>query len=983
MENSELFRVLFEKCKNSKATLMTLPGKQITHYKAEDFISLANNAARLGANTNNYFSVWPRRENVPDGLRGQSDDTAYMTCLFADCDIAGPAHTEQGLPATKDEVQEYLQSRDKPPTVIIDSGYGLYPLWIFKDPFPLAEPSARDKAFGILRGFGNRFIQTFREKSWALDNVFDPARMLRAPGSNNFKLTDPAPCRILWESGIFYAVEDFENYYELAPVAETTALSFDERAIGSAERIMDGCLFTQKMRDDPDGVTEPEWKAVCSNAALTPDGAEKFHDWSSLYSGYSFKETDYKISRAVEAKKPCTCAYIHEKLGFPCPEEGCGVKAPVVLALYSKEEQLQILLSKEELTIPELFDPYSLNLFSYAKAKCISEYVQVKQRLKKLGVSVRDFERAVKSHAYTPAPDAAQDFAGEPSVIQLDGIDLNGAMEPCKYSLSMEDGVESSYYDESGVVSVCLCPEPLVITRRLENIDTGQEKIELAFYRNERWKYLVAPRSGIFSKNSIIKYADSGLPVTSDNAEGVVRYLSAYERQNTEVIPFTRSINRIGWFGKEFYPCVFKGDVIYEDEGSDGEGIVKSICENGDYKLWLKTAAALRQSLFARGQLAASFASPLLELLKMRVIIIHIWHSTRSGKTAGLKFALSVWGDPLKLMGNFNSTNVGLERRAGTLKHLPLGLDELQVLNEKRLSASMIAYSLGNGYGKTRGSKNGGLQDVPTWRNSIISTGEQPLSNESSMDGVDSRVLSLYGPPIEDPEFGRSVHQISEENYGFAGKQYIEYLIGQVLPQTNKLQSDFAKLRDGIKAHFDMLCLGDPGAHLDNIAVLALADAYSAQSIFELSEEQAISEAQQFGIALLTNAKSLEKEDVIERAWSFVQDWIAENRKRFSQDSIPCYGTVDPTHVYIIGTVLRQALEESGFSYSKCIKGFQERGYIATNTDSEGKNRSQTQKRISGVNLRVICANLSLANSMPPEDEFLGEPIQPLVGRPA
>ena len=983
MENSEFFQALFSKCKNSKASLTTLPSKQITHYKSEDFNDLANDAARLGVETNVYFSLWPRNESVPDGLRGQSDDTAYMTCLFADCDIAGPAHTEQKLPTSKDEVLEYLQNMDKPPTVIIDSGHGLYPLWILKDPFPLVEDSDREKAFGILRGFGTRFIRAFQEKGWALDSVFDAARMLRAPGSNNFKLADPAPCRILWDGGIFYTVEDFENYYEPEPVVETTVLAFDDRAIGSAERIMDGCLLTQKMRDDPDAVTEPEWKAVCSNVVLTPDGAEKFHDWSSYYSGYSSEETDYKISRAIDAKKPCTCAYIHERLGFPCPEGGCGVKAPVVLALYSKEEQLQILLKKEELTIPELFDPYSLSLFSYAKSKCISEYVQVKQRLKKLGVSIRDFERAVKANAYTPPPSAAQDFSGIPSAIQLDGIDLNGAMEPSRYTISMEGGVESSSFDESGVVNVCLCPEPLVITRRLENIDTGQEKIELAFYRNDRWKYLVAPRSSIFSKNSIIKYADSGLPVTSDNAEGVVRYLSAYERQNTDVIPFTRSINRIGWFGKEFYPCVFTGDVIYEDEGSDGEGIAKSICENGDYKLWQKTAAKLRQSLFARSQLDASFASPLLELLKMRVLIAHIWHSTRSGKTAGLKFALSVWGDPLKLMGNFNSTNVGLERRAGTLKHLPLGLDELQVLNEKRLSASMIVYSLGNGYGKTRGSKNGGLQDVPTWRNSIISTGEQPLSNESSMDGVDSRVLTLYGPPIEDPEFGRSVHQISEDNYGFAGKRYIEYLIRQVMPQNNKLQTDFAKLRDGIKAHFDMLCLGDPGAHLDNVAVLALADAYSAQSIFGLIEEQAITEAQQFGIDLLTNAKSLEKEDVVERAWSFVQDWIAENRKRFSQDSIPCYGTVEPTHVYIIGTVLRQALEDNGFSYSKSVKGFQERGYIATNTDSEGKNRSQTQKRISGVNLRVVCANLSLANSMPPEDDFLSEPPQPLVGRPA
>ena len=180
-----------------------------------------------------------------------------------------------------------------------------------------------------------------------------------------------------------------------------------------------------------------------------------------------------------------------------------------------------------------------------------------------------------------------------------------------------------------------------------------------------------------------------------------------------------------------------------------------------------------------------------------------------------------------------------------------------------------------------------------------------------------------------------------------------------------------------------MLCLGDPGVHLDNIAVLSLADEYAGESIFGQSEEQAHKEALQFGISLLTNAKSLEKEDVVERAWSFVKDWVAANRKRFAQESVPCYGTIEPNHVFIISTNLRQALEEGGFSYTKCIKGFQERGYIATNYDSDGKKRSQTQKRIQGVNLRVICANLSLTNCMPPEEEFLGDPIQPLTGKTA
>ena len=105
---------------------------------------------------------------------------------------------------------------------------------------------------------------------------------------------------------------------------------------------------------------------------------------------------------------------------------------------------------------------------------------------------------------------------------------------------------------------------------------------------------------------------------------------------------------------------------MYEEESSDGEGIAGSICEQGDYKLWLQTAETLRQSIFARAILAASFASVLLELLQNRVILIYLWHFVPQWQDGVLKFALSVWGEPLKLMGNFNSTAVGLERRAGT-----------------------------------------------------------------------------------------------------------------------------------------------------------------------------------------------------------------------------------------------------------------------------------------------------------------------------
>ena len=45
------------------------------------------------------------------------------------------------------------------------------------------------------------------------------------------------------------------------------------------------------------------------------------------------------------------------------------------------------------------------------------------------------------------------------------------------------------------------------------------------------------------------------------------------------------------------------------------------------------------------------------------------------------------------------------------------------------------------------------------------------------------------------------------------------------------------------------------------------------------------------------------------------------------------------TGVYVIGNVLNKALDEAGYSHRKCIKGFQEKGYIDSFPDSEGKKQ--------------------------------------------
>lgn len=960
MNNMEFYEDL-TRCRDGTVIITAFDQENnISLFRSNDPAVLKSHVERLSQTHKAvYVNTNLMVTELPDGMRGADDDVLAINAIPCDCDIAGPAHVEKKLPENADRVLELLNPFPKP-TYLIDSGHGLYPMWFFSKPAMLNEGENRKYIKGILNGFGKAIISEFANHGYKLDNVFSESHMFRAPGSLNKKLDTPAKCHVLWNSGIYYSLEDFMTYYREPETIEHEPFEVDARYVGSADRIMERCSFVRKLVEDPEGVTEPEWKAMCDNIAPALDGPEKFHDWSSLYSGYSVEETDYKINRALASKKPCTCEYIHNKLGFPCPKEGCGVKAPIVHTLLSPEERIHNLLEKRNVTEEDVLEKFFLEQAAYAMEYLPAEYSKLKLRVRKTGISLRDFERAVRSEQEkreTP------EFEPEPAEICLNAIELHGAKEPPGYRISMEEGISVLHTQKGASVCLPLCDAPVVITRRLENIDSGQERIELAYYRNGRWKTVTESRSVVLNKNKLIMLADGGVPVSSGNAEDMVRYLTEYEAENKNRIPFVQSIGRIGWIGKqEFFPCCTAGEIVFED--MENKNTVDAISECGDFDLWMNTASELRKNPFARILMATSFASPLLELLKHRNVMLHVWFSSGSGKTASLKFAISVWGDPIRLLGTYNTTAVGLERRAGTLKHLPLGLDELQVLNDKRLSPSMIVYSLGNGYGKTRGSKNGGLQEVPTWRNCIISTGEQPLTSDSTMDGVGNRVLELYGAPIPDGQFGRNVHQISESNYGFAGKRFLDFIINTILPYEEKMQHDYETIRKKILAGFGK----DPGIHLDSIAVITLGDYYASQCLFGKSEDEALDEAVFLGTLVLQNTKSLEREDVVERAWQFVVDWVATNRTRFDSAISPCYGKIEVNKVYVLASVLRQAMEDGGYSYTKSIRGFRDRGYIDTFENAEGKENVQCQKKIQGINARTICLRLDVT---PETDDFL------------
>lgn len=620
---------------------------------------------------------------------------------------------------------------------------------------------------------------------------------------------------------------------------------------------------------------------------------------------------------------------------------------PVTGREWNDETKRSLIASISDLKdASKVFEPELLSQLALAKKKDPIAFAAIKVRLRGK-VNLNDLEKAIR---HQEKDDAIKECK-RCQPLKLDGLEVKGLLFPQGWQVELETGVTRCIQNGDGSQrQVTASFVPVVISRRFHNLDTGLEKVELSFYRDNHWKHVVASRSVAFNRNSILRLADSGFPVTSNNAGDLIAYLSDFEQANDGAIPVVQSVARLGWLKRnEFFPFSVGEEIEFETDSKEAATILGGLETAGEAEQWLAVARQARVNPAARFMLAASFASVLLEPLHKRVFFIHLWHSSRSGKTATLKLAIAAWGNPHKLIGSFNSTIVGLERMASALRNLPFAIDELQVLNTKRMTTDSIIYMLSQGQGRTRGSRDGGLQETLTWRNIIITTGEEAMLGSNMQDGANSRTFELYAKPVEDTALSSAMHEISEQHYGHAGRVFIEKLCEACQSDPLYLQNKYEEIRATIKETHGC------GTHLDEVAVVALGDYLSSRYVFDEKEELAMDGAINTVQAMLGNNRQLMQSDNVERAWEFFSSWLIANSGRFGFDApSPQYGRLDEQKKYlVIPAFANKALEEAGFSPRKVFRGFAERGYIESLVDSEGIRRFQLGRSIMGKTCRV------------------------------
>lgn len=549
--------------------------------------------------------------------------------------------------------------------------------------------------------------------------------------------------------------------------------------------------------------------------------------------------------------------------------------------------------------------------------------------------------------------------------------------------------------DEKKYTPVRVCRTPIILTKRLISLETGTEKIEVAFKRDDKWKTAIYPRSTVFQRKSVTVLADLGCTVTSENAKPVVQFLEALEAENDEIIPRADIAGAFGWQpGKRFLPG---NEEIIPDPEFIPADVASAFSQSGDFEDWVNAMVKHRSRDKFRFILAASFAPTLLRIIRQRNFVVYNWGGSRGGKTAALKAALSAWGDPERLMVNFNATQTGLERMATLYCDIPLGIDERQLAGEDQSAVEKTVYLISNGKGKTRGAKGGGLQSTGIWRTIALCTGEEPAVADSSQTGVSTRALEIYGGPFDDEQEASMMHQQSGENFGWAGPAFVERL--SKLPE-RKICEAYNLMQKYVRAISD----GKNNSHVSSVATVAIADAMLDSWLFkgvsqsgaptnipaDLSEAfealgiqpESWDRAKNMAASILLDQVQANATDVNESAAQYIVDWILSNKSFFGTNVVGiCFGVTSDTGdtVWIYPSHLKTALKKGGYNPTKTMLFLEEQGLISTVTEKSGRKRNTVIHKINGRCCRMVEFNLGkVAESHDPYDFDDEEEKEPL-----
>lgn len=682
----------------------------------------------------------------------------WLRCFFIDLDVKPgvKGHYQSQAEALKD-LKRFLLATGLPTPVIVSSGYGIHAYWPLTEniePVTWKATATKLKAACV------------HAKLLADPAVTaDEARVLRVPGTTNFKNGKEEPVTLLRMApahafgGIDAHLERYITSNNVPVDAAKPVLGIPARVgpMASVEgnlgatndplnpgALMFSCpAFSQIVANRGATASEPQWRAALGLARFCENEAEMKLAVSDGHPDFSVASMEEKIANMTLG--PTKCFRFWEKDNATC--EACPnwqiIKSPAVMGRPLRENKPTEAVDTDtgEVTvIPPL--PYG--------------YVRV--------------------------PDK-------------DGMN--------RIMLREED-------DEGKIKDTLVIPYdlyPMRILRKTTEDDDAEER--------SVW-VAILPRSGAFEftmVQSILSdprklhgfLLNRSLHLSPKEAKSAQFYMTAYLRELAKMADGEQTYERLGWHNKN--KMFVLPDRIFHADGTMTKHATTRVLDavtKGAYHTEGTLAEWMRHIGFYSGAgnepyrtvLYATFGSPLLYMTGHKGILIAASGDTGRGKTTLLEAGASIYGNPEGLLvggGRYGATMNAMWSILGTNHSLPMFWDDTTDREPEEMREFMLHISTGKGKERMHGNVHDGK--VVTWQTMVISSANTDDVHRVMTTGKDSsphlmRFISIdfdtanrnTDMKIKADAFKRGIR----ENYGHAGMAYLAY-IAQHREEVHKL----------------------------------------------------------------------------------------------------------------------------------------------------------------------------------------------------
>jgi putative DNA primase/helicase len=313
-----------------------------------------------------------------------------------------------------------------------------------------------------------------------------------------------------------------------------------------------------------------------------------------------------------------------------------------------------------------------------------------------------------------------------------------------------------------------------------------------------------------------------------------------------------RLVQQSGWYEGSFVlPTGTIGNKVGEEVVFDGKADAVRYATAGSLQNWIDNVAGLcagnTRLVLA---LSVAFAGPLNDFLQGEGGGFHFVGPSSVGKSTMLIVGGSVWGGGGRVGFGYTwrGTENGLESIARAHSGTLLVLDELGEADSRTIGN--VAYMLINGTPKARSTRASELKAQPSWRSTLLSSGEIGLADkirEGDKTPRAGQLVRLVDIPadagcglgafedtkgMEPAAFAEALKSAALRTYGTAGLAFVEGLVA------NREQLE-VEARERIKAIKDRLLAGipSPDGQVHRVAdrfALAAASGELARTILDL-----------------------------------------------------------------------------------------------------------------------------------------------------